>query len=139
MKWGRGVAGVLAVFAVGMAFGWLAAHAAYKKKVDNMLKGAPEAFQEVIVKRLNKKLKLDREQENQLRAILRETHDQMSEAREEVTPETQEILREAKDRVKKILRPDQMNTFEKMAAENRAGRLFADDAETVVVSTAPRP
>ncbi len=132
MKWGKGVAGIILVFATGMALGWVVAHASYRKKVDNMLKGGPEAFQDVIVKRMNRKLKLDSQQEKKLREILLDTHDQMVEAREELNPEIQEILREAKNKVGTILKPEQMKKFEKMALESQAGHYLDGDTEAAV-------
>ncbi|MBI5179167.1 MAG: hypothetical protein HZA04_07905 [Nitrospinae bacterium] len=116
MKRVKGIIGLLLVFAVGIGIGWIATSRYYHKKVDSMLKGAPEAFQDVIVRRMDKKLGLDKAQEAQIREILRETHEQMAEAREEFDPEIQEILQSAKGRVKSVLKPAQVGKFEKMTA-----------------------
>lgn len=87
-----------------------------------MIKGDPKAMRELIVQRLNHKLHLDTNQLYQLRSIVKETHDEMGNVRKQFRPQIEEILARSQNRVRAILRPDQLEKYEKIVAERKKKR-----------------
>lgn len=116
----KGIAGVLVIFLVGAAAGWIGARHWYKERLEGLMRGNPEAFHEVIVRRLNKKLNLNPGQVDKLREILSQSHEEVAAAREDLSPEIQEILEETKIRVEAILTPAQVATFRHMTEKEHA-------------------
>lgn len=116
----KGIAGVVVIFLVGAAAGWIVARHSYRERLEGLMRGNPEAFHEVIVRRLNKKLNLEPDQVNKLREILNQSHEEVAAAHEDLTPEIQEILEETKSRVESILTPSQAVVFRQMTEKERA-------------------
>jgi len=65
-------------------------------------------------------LHMDEGQAQQLSEIMEETRDEYRQLREEMSPRFQEIRSRTRDRIRGILRPDQLEAFEKMTAERDA-------------------
>jgi len=63
---------------------------------------------------------MDEGQAQQLSEIMEETRDEYRQLREEMSPRFQEIRSRTRDRIRGILRPDQLEAFEKMTAERDA-------------------
>lgn len=116
----KGIAGVLVIFLAGTAVGWLGTRYWYKERVDSLMRGNPEAFHEVIVRRLDRKLNLNPGQVDKLREILNQSHEEVTAAREDLSPEIQEILEETKSRVEAILTPEQAATFRHLTEKEHA-------------------
>ncbi len=115
----KGIAGILVIFLVGAAAGWIAAGRMYKERLEGLMRGNPEVFQEVIVRRLNKNLGLSADQVNKLRDILSQSHEEVVAVREDLSPEIQEILEETKSRVEAILTPAQIEAFRHLSEKDR--------------------
>ncbi len=113
------------IFLVGAAAGWIGARHWYKERLEGLMRGNPEAFHEVIVRRLNKNLSLDAEQLNKLRDILNQSHEEVAAVREDLSPEIQEILEETKSRVESILTPAQIEAFRHLTEKDHAGNQMA--------------
>lgn len=116
----KGIAGVLVIFLAGTAVGWIGTRHWYKERVEGLMRGNPEAFHEVIVRRLDRKLNLNPEQVGRLREILNQSHEEVAAAREDLSPEIQEILEETKSRVEAILTPEQATTFRHLTEKDHA-------------------
>jgi len=120
-KW-KAIVSVILVFLLGSLAGALVTHEIYQHRIVSIIKGDPNAMRELIVQRLNHKLYLDTNQLYQLRAIVKETHDEMRNVRKQFRPQIEEILARSQNRVRAILRPDQLEKYEKIIAERKKKR-----------------
>ena len=119
MKTLRRILGVLLIFLLGVFIGSAATSAGVMKKLRSTLLGGPEAVMEVIVKRLDKELKLDAEQKRRLEAIMDETHIRLRQSREKIKPELEETLLAAETRTRAILYPRQIKKFDELVGKGR--------------------
>lgn len=110
----------MVIFLVGAVAGWVGAQYRYKERLEGLMRGNPEAFHEVIVRRLNKKLDLSPDQVNRLRGILNQSHEEVTAAHEDLSPEIQEILEETRSRVEAILTPPQAAAFRHLTEKEHA-------------------
>jgi uncharacterized membrane protein len=119
MKGWKAVVSVILIFLLGGMAGALVMHRIEQQKIEGIMKGETGTTREYIITRLNRGLNLDAAQLEQLRIIVRETHAQMRSVRKEYRPQIEEILKRSQDRVRTILRPDQVETFNKIVAERK--------------------
>ncbi|MFI5296084.1 MAG: hypothetical protein ACHQ0Y_13800 [Thermodesulfovibrionales bacterium] len=122
MKQWKAIASVILVFLLGAMTGALVTHTIYRQKMENIIKDEPRTIREVIVQRLDRKLSLDPAQLEQVRAIVRETHSEMKNVRKQIRPQIDEILTRSQAKVRAILRPDQLEKYEKILAERKKRR-----------------
>lgn len=126
----KGIAGVLVIFLAGTASGYIGARHVYKERLEGFMRGNPEAFHEVIVRRLNRQLNLNAGQVSNLREILQQSHDEVAAAREDLSPEIQEILEETKTRVEAILTPPQVAAFRQLTEKEHNASGSTGNAST---------
>jgi uncharacterized membrane protein len=119
MKRWKAVVSVILIFLLGGMAGALVMHRIDQQKIESMMKGETGTTREFIVNRLNRDLNLDATQLEQLRNIVRGTHAEMRSVRKQYRPQIEEILKRSQDRVRTILRPDQLETFNKIVAERK--------------------
>jgi hypothetical protein len=119
MRGWKVIVSVVLIFVLGGIAGALIMRGIDQQKIESIMKGESGMTREVIVTRLNQKLNLDAVQLEQLRTIVRETHAQMRSVRKQYRPQIEEILQRSQDRVRTILRPDQLETFNKIVAERK--------------------
>jgi hypothetical protein len=119
MKNFKAIAGILLVFLLGAAGGALVTHMIYKPRFEQLLSGGHRVREDVIVERLTKKLDLDGRQQEQVRAIMCETHDGIRQLRSQIHPQIEALLTAGQDRIKAVLRPDQREKFDKIIAERK--------------------
>jgi hypothetical protein len=119
MRGWKVIVSVVLIFVLGGIAGALVMRGIDQHKIESIIKGESGMTREVIVTRLNQKLNLDAVQLEQLRTIVRETHAQMRSVRKQYRPQIEEILQRSQDRVRTILRPDQLETFNKIVAERK--------------------
>ena len=119
MKRWKAVVSVILIFLLGGMAGAFVMHRIDHQKIENIMRGEPGMTREFIVTRLNRELSLDTAQLEQLRTIVRETHAEMRNVRKEYRPQIEEILQRSQDRVRAILRPQQLETFNKIIAERK--------------------
>jgi hypothetical protein len=120
-KW-KTIVSIILVFLLGSLAGALITHEIYKHRIENIIRGDPKAMRELIVQRLNHKLHLDTTQLEQLRVIVNETHAEIKNVRKQIRPEIEEMLESSQNRVRAILRPDQLEKYEKIIAERKKRR-----------------
>ena len=120
-KW-KTIVSIILVFLLGSLAGALITHEIYKHRIENIIRGDPKAMRELIVQRLNHKLHLDTTQLVQLRVIVNETHAEIKNVRKQIRPEIEEMLESSQNRVRAILRPDQLEKYEKIIAERKKRR-----------------
>ena len=118
-KW-KAIIGIILVFVLGALSGAIVAYGVYRHKTDALIYGGHEARRAAIVERMSCRLKLDRDQRAKLVAIMNDTHREMLEARRPIQPKIDEILARTETKVREILRPDQMDEFNRFTAEKKA-------------------
>lgn len=126
-KW-KAIVSIVIVFLLGALAGALVTHKIYQQKVEGVIKGEPKSMREFIVRRMDHELHLDAIQLEQLCAIVQETHAEMKNLRKQFRPQTEEILARSQEKVRAILRPDQLEKYEKIVAERRKKRETEDNS-----------
>jgi len=122
MKNPKALLGILFVFILGAASGALVTHSIHHARFESFVKGGPAAREELFVKRLTSKLDLDSRQQEQVRAIVHETHSGISQVRNQIRPRIESLLEQGQGRINNILRPDQQEKFRTIIAERKAHR-----------------
>lgn len=117
-KW-KVIVSVLLVFLLGSLSGVLVTYKHYQHRIADIMKDEPGAMREMIIERLHHKLNLDARQLEQLRVIVKETHDEIKAVRKQFRPQIEEILEQSRNRVRTILRQDQLEKYEKIIAERK--------------------
>lgn len=119
MKTLKRILGVLLIFLFGVFIGAAIANADALQKLRKMLIRGPEAVMAGIVDRLDKDLKLDAEQKRKLQVIMDDAHIRLRQSRAKVQPEVEATLREAEDRTRAILYPEQVKKFDEFVSKGR--------------------
>jgi hypothetical protein len=125
-KW-KVIISIIVVFLLGSLAGALVTHEIYQHRIGSFIRG--EAKRELIVQRLNHELNLDTVQLSQLRVIVDETYTEIKNARKQISPQTEAILESSQNRVRAILRPDQLEKYEKIIAERKKRRENKENSE----------
>ncbi len=113
------VIGVITVFILGILCGGLAMRIFYSYRFDSIIKGKADVREEMLVNRLESKLKLDSQQMVQVRAIVRETREGIAALHRQLRPQVEALIDKAHTRITTILSPEQRETFEKIVAERK--------------------
>jgi 3-phenylpropionate/cinnamic acid dioxygenase small subunit len=74
---------------------------------------------DVVVKRLDRELKLDEEQKRKLQGIMDDARIQLRQSHAKIRPEVEQTLREAEGRTRAILYPAQVRKFDDMVKKSR--------------------
>ena len=118
MSKSRVILGILVVFLLGMAAGSLVTFGFIGHRLRHGLPGTSPPGTEFITQQMAHRLALDATQQKQVRIIIEETRRQFERLRAEmIGPETTRILHESDQRIRTLLRPDQMRRFDMMIAE----------------------
>ncbi len=120
MKNWKVIAGVIGIFLLGMLAGGLVTAKLCQIRVRQVVLGGPQAVGDVIVRRLSWHLRLDGAQRDQLRAIVGDAQTEMKSVRRQVQPQVEEILERAETKVCSMLRPEQVERFDKLVSERKA-------------------
>lgn len=116
---------VLSLFVAGVAVGALGMNLYATKRVD-----LRDRFHrhggDFFFNRLHRALDLTEDQEREIEAILRRTHDEAYELRRELHPKVMELMDRAHAQIEEILEPDQREEFRRIVARSRrkAERFF---------------
>ncbi|HEX8500821.1 MAG TPA: periplasmic heavy metal sensor [Pyrinomonadaceae bacterium] len=109
-------AAALAIFLLGFAAGALAP-SVYRAWVRGGQTRGEDRFEQ-----MSKRLKLNAEQEAQVKQILGESRSRLEALRKESEPRFAEIRREADERMRQVLTPEQWQQFQQSRDENRSRR-----------------
>ena len=115
----RPIFGVVLVFFLGILCGSLATHFLYNYRMDSIISGRGENKEEVLVNRLERKLKLDERQKEQVRSIVHETHEGIMALRRQLRPQTEAVIEKSQAKINAILTPEQREKFVQMIAEHK--------------------
>ena len=119
MKNGKAIIGVALVFILGILCGILSTHLMYTSRIESIISGKPQFREEHIVSRLDRKLDLNKQQEEQVRTIVHETHEQIQALRSQLHPQTEAIIEKSQAKIRVILTPEQQKKFEQIIAERK--------------------
>jgi hypothetical protein len=119
MRHWKAITGIILVFLLGASAGVLGTHMVYERRIEGVLQRGPQAASEAIVKRLSKKLDLDGIQRAQLQVIVADSWRDWTEVRKMVQPRISAIAGQVEGKVRAILRPEQVTTFDRIVVERR--------------------
>ena len=119
MKTLKRILGVLLIFFFGVFIGAAVTGAGATQKLREMMLGGPEAVMDVVVKRLDRELKLDDEQKRKLQAIMDDALIRLRQSRAKVQPEVEATLLDAEQKTRAILYPNQVKKFDDFIARSR--------------------
>lgn len=139
------ILGILLIFFFGVFIGAAVTGAGAMQKLRETLLGGPEAVMDVVVKRLDRELKLDEEQKRKLQSIVDDARIKLRQSRLKIQPEMEDTLQEAEQRTRAILYPAQVKRFDDLIARSRekwktkAAAAPALSNTPVPVSATPEP
>jgi hypothetical protein len=148
MKRFKRILGVLLIFAFGVIVGVAGTSAGVARKIRSVMSGGSKAVVHEVVQRLDRELKFDAAQKQQVLQIAEETRLKLRQSQAQIQPEVERTLGEAEAKVRNILRPDQIEKFEKLLRDRRdrwRSKLQADGEWTLPPTlntpspTAPTP
>jgi len=116
---------VVSVFVIGFAAGALSLNLYQQLNGSSRNDGGPRGGAEVLIKRMNQKVGLSSDQQEQIRKVLDETNEKYREIRKDMEPRIKDfsprfdaVRQESRDRIRSLLTPDQLPKFEKMIEEH---------------------
>ncbi len=86
------VIGVITVFLLGILCGSLGMHLLHSYRSDSVIKGRVEPREEMLVNRLERKLKLDSRQLEQVRTIVHDTRGGIDALRRQLRPQMEALI-----------------------------------------------
>ena len=113
------IIGVILVFLLGIVCGSLATHLLYNYRFESILSGRAQTKEDAIVQRLDRKLDLDDRQEEQVRAVVHESQEEIKAARSRLRPQVEAIIEKAQVKIRAILTPEQVKKYEEMIAARK--------------------
>ena len=115
---------VVSVFVIGFAAGALALNL-YQQLTASKGKDGPHNGTEVLIRRMNEKVGLSSDQQEQIKKILDETNDKYREIRKDLEPRIKDfeprfnaVRQESRDRIRGLLTPEQLPKYEQMVSEH---------------------
>ena len=106
------------VFLAGIAAGVVGTRIAVRYWVRSAIE-RPQMVQTLIERRLNRRLRLDADQQAQVHKILTDTRSQLKSLRQEYRPQVILIVSNADAQISGLLTPAQQARYEKVKRENR--------------------
>jgi hypothetical protein len=119
MRTFRRILGVLLIFIFGMFVGAVVTGAGVTQKLRELVMGGEEAVMDVVVKRLDRELKLDPEQKRKVQVIVDDARIRLRQSRAKIQPEVEKALHDAEDQTRAILYPNQVQKFDNLIAKSR--------------------
>ncbi len=114
------IVGVVGVFVLGMIAGGLVTARVLQKRVPRPWPPGSPVVVDWVVRRLDWQLGLDREQRQQILAIMQETQRALQKTQAQIRPQMDKIFAESNQKVRAVLRPDQQEKYDRIVAERRA-------------------
>jgi ElaB/YqjD/DUF883 family membrane-anchored ribosome-binding protein len=115
---------VLSVFLVGFAAGALSLNL-YQSLNPSSKNRGPRGGTEFLIKRMDEKVGLNSEQEEQIKKVLDETSEKYKELRRQMEPQLKDfeprfnaVRQESRERIRALLTQDQLPKYEQMVEEH---------------------
>lgn len=113
------IGGVVLIFVLGILCGVAGTHFFYRSHLDSIISDRLSNKEGIIVSRLVKRLELAPAQEQQVKAIVHQTHSHVEMVRERLRPETEAIIEKGQAQIMTVLTPQQKAAYERMIAERK--------------------
>jgi hypothetical protein len=120
MKKAKAIIGVVVIFAMGILCGALGDQIVHEMKIKKYESGERNYYQDIIMRDLSKKLDLDAVQYEKVNEIVKEMLFEMKMVRRQYRPQNETILEKKRSEIKAVLRPDQIEAYEKVIAHEKA-------------------
>ena len=120
MKNWKAILGVVVVFLLGMTAGAFLTGAAAAKRLHRVLHGQTALTAEEYTGRLTRQLRLDPVQREQMLTLVRAAQEQITDARSQCQPKVLAALDDFDAKARVVLRPDQLEKFDKLVADRKA-------------------
>jgi hypothetical protein len=116
------VFGLILVFVLGVASGSLTTYVVARAHFETFSGGGPHMKEEVLLKRLTRRLDLNGQQQERIKSIIHETRGEILQIRQKARPEIEALLTDSQLRISALLSPHQQEIFKKMVEEHKARR-----------------
>lgn len=120
MKNWKAILGVVVVFLLGMTAGAFLTGAGAARRLHRVLHGQTAFTAEEITRRLSRQLRLDAAQREQMLTIVQAAQAQITDARTQCQPKVLAALDDFDAKARVVLRPDQLEKFDKLVADRKA-------------------
>ena len=115
---------ILAVFILGIAAGGFSTN--LYERLTNTGPARTDRPQgkttDYVLDKLNNRLGLSSDQQKSIREILQTTFDQYGEIKKDIEPRLDVVRQQGRQRIRELLRPDQLPKYEEMVREHDAER-----------------
>jgi hypothetical protein len=120
MKNWKAILALVAVFALGMIAGGSLMTASTAKRLHRLMRGQTAFTAQEVTRRLTRQLRLDSGQRDQMLALVEAAQVQITNARKQCVPQVLAALDDFDAKARPILRPDQVERFDKLVADRKA-------------------
>ncbi len=115
------IVGILFIFIIGAAGGGMAIIVFHNPFMKIFQRDDCKVREKILLNRLSGKLDLDDRQRGQVRAIIEKTHAKIDGIRNQFRPRVEGVLKDSREAMRRILRPEQRNKFDRLMAKHEAG------------------
>ncbi|MGD0059965.1 MAG: hypothetical protein ABSD58_11155 [Verrucomicrobiia bacterium] len=120
MKNWKAILGVVVVFLLGMTTGAFLMRTAAARRLQRVLHGQTAFTAEEITGWWSRQLRLDAAQREQVLTLVQAAHVQITDARTQCQPKVLAALDDFYVKARVVLRPDQLEKFDKLVADRKA-------------------
>jgi hypothetical protein len=117
MKTWKSILLLLLVFCAGLSVGIVGTRAAYRQAVQTAI-AHPEKTQLFIEHNLDRRLRLDNDQQIKLHAILTEARSQLTGLRQQFQPQATAVLHDTDQKISALLTPAQQARYDRFKEQN---------------------
>ena len=120
MKNWKAILALVAVFILGMIAGGSLMTASTAKRLHRLMRGQTAFTAQEVTRRLTRQLRLDAGQRDQMLVLVEAAQVQITNARKQCVPQVLAALDDFDAKARPILRPDQVERFDKLVADRKA-------------------
>ncbi|MBP7763837.1 MAG: hypothetical protein K4445_08375 [Deltaproteobacteria bacterium] len=139
MKKTKAIIGVVVIFVMGVVCGALGDQIGHKMMLRKYESGERNYYQDIVMKDLTKKLNLDTVQREKVDKIVKEMLLGMLVVRRQYQPQYQQLIEKQRSEIRPLLRPDQLELYEKVIAHEQEKAQKRDRREELLVKSRQRP
>lgn len=139
MKKTKAIIGVVVIFVMGVVCGALGDQIGHKMMLRKYESGERNYYQDIVMKDLTKKLNLDTVQREKVDKIVKEMLLGMLVVRRQYQPQYQQLIEKQRSEIRPLLRPDQLELYEKVIAHEQEKAQKRDRREERLVKSRQRP
>jgi len=139
MKKTKAIIGVVVIFVMGVVCGALGDQIGHKMMLRKYESGERNYYQDIVMKDLTKKLNLDTVQREKVDKIVKEMLLVMLVVRRQYQPQYQQLIEKQRSEIRPLLRPDQLELYEKVIAHEQEKAQKRDRREELLVKSRQRP